>query len=89
MTTDDYYNAAPADRAHMVTEARARTKPPTAHTHRGTPRTWEMDGYHEATREKRTPTHRAPGTPRIPDNIPPWVRMIQAHADLAERSRDA
>ena len=86
MTTDDYYNAAPADRDHMVTEARARIKPPTAHTHRGKPRAWEMDGYHEATREKRTPTHR--GNPR-PENIPPWVHMLQAHADQAERSRDA
>ena len=60
--------------------------PPTAHTHRGKPRAWEMDGYHEATKAKRAPTHR--GEPR-PENVPPWVLMIQAHADQAERTRDA
>ena len=47
-------------------------RPPIVHTHRGKPRAWEMDGYHEATREKRTPTHR--GEPR-PENIPPWVHI--------------
>ena len=72
MTTDDYYNAAPADRDHLVTEARARIKPPTAHTHRGTPRTWEMDGHHEATKPKRTPTHRR----NIPAVMPARIHSI-------------
>ena len=76
MTTDDYYNAAPADRDHMITEARARIKPPTAHTHRGTPRTWEMGGHHEATKPKRTPTRRAEGNPVIKPEHQPLADLL-------------
>ena len=76
MTTDDYYNAAPADRDHLVTEARARIKPPTAHTHRGAPRTWEMDGHHEATKTKRTPTHRRNIPAVMPARIHSILRLI-------------
>lgn len=82
MDTDDYYNASPNARAQML----AATKPPSVHSHRGKPRSFEMDGYHEATKPKRTPTHR--GVPRT-DNTPPWVRMLQAHADQAGRNRNA
>ena len=85
-TLNDYLNASPAEREAEKTRRGWDTKPPTAHTHRGKPRAWEMDGYHEATREKRTPTHR--GEPR-PENIPPWVHMLQAYADRAERTRGA
>ena len=76
MTTDDYYNAAPADRDHMVTEARARIKPPTAHTHRDKPRAWEMGGHHEATKPKRTPTHRAEGDPVIKPEHQPLADLL-------------
>ena len=62
------------------------TAPPIAHTHRGKPRPFVLDGHHTATKPARTPTHR--GEPR-PENIPPWVHMLQAHADRAERARDA
>ena len=72
MTTDDYYNAAPADRNHLVTEARARIKPPIAHTHRGKPRSPELDGHHEATKTKRTPTHRR----NIPAVMPARIHSI-------------
>ena len=57
-------------------------RPPIVHTHRKPgkpvtdgPRLPRLDAKHR-------------GEPR-PENIPPWVHMLQAHADRAERSRDA
>ena len=37
-------------------------RPPTAHTHRGKPRPFVLDGHHAATKPAHTPTHRKPGT---------------------------
>lgn len=47
-------------------------KPPTAHTHRGKPRSPELDGHHEATKTKRTPTHRR----NIPAVMPARIHSI-------------
>lgn len=44
----------------------ARIKPPTAHTHRGKPRDFALQGHHEAMKTGRTPTHRKPGPARVP-----------------------
>ena len=83
-TLNDYLNGSHDEQDAERAKRGWAPKPPTVHTHRGKPRSWEMGGYHEATKPKRTPTHR--GEPR-PENIPPWVHMIQAYADHAERSR--
>lgn len=72
MTTDDYYTATAANRDRMVREARAAIKPPAAHTRRGKPRSPELDGHHEATKTKRTPTHRR----NIPAVMPARIHSI-------------
>lgn len=69
MTTDDYYAAEPAERDRMIAEARARI---TAPTHRGEPRAWEVDGHHESTKPRRTPTHRR----NIPAVMPARIHSI-------------
>ena len=43
--------------------------PPAAHTHRGKPRTFTLDGHHAATKPQRTPTHRKPGAPVVPERM--------------------
>ena len=43
--------------------------PPAAHTHRGKPRTFTLDGHHTATKPARTPTHRKPGAPIVPEHM--------------------
>ena len=45
------------------------TVPPIAHTHRGKPRTFALDGHHAATKPDRTPTHRKPGAPIVPERM--------------------
>lgn len=87
-TVSEYVNATPERRAELAREQgwdKPAMKPPSVHNHRGKPRSFEMDGYHEATKPKRTPTHR--GVPRT-DNTPPWARMLTAIADRAERNRN-
>ena len=44
-------------------------RPPIAHTHRGKPRTFVLDGHHAATKPDRTPTHRKPGPPIVPERM--------------------
>ena len=43
--------------------------PPTAHTHRGKPRPFVLDGHHTATKPARTHTHRKPGVPVVPEHM--------------------
>ena len=43
--------------------------PPTAHTHRGKPRAFTLGGHHAATKPQRTPTHRKPGAPVVPEHM--------------------
>ena len=69
MTTDDYYNAGHAERDRMVAEARGRLAPPAARTHRGKPRLFTIEGHHAATKPDRTPTHRKPGVPVVPEHM--------------------
>ena len=71
-TLDDYLNASPAEREAEKARRGWETKPPAARTHRGTPRAWEMDGHHEATKPKRTPTHRR----NIPATMPARIHSI-------------
>ena len=47
----------------------AATVPPIAHTHRGKPRPFAIEGHHAATRPARTPTHRKPGVPVVPERM--------------------
>ena len=44
-------------------------RPPVAHTHRGKPRTFALDGHHAATKPDRAPTHRKPGAPIVPEHM--------------------
>lgn len=82
-TLNDYLNATPAERPGMLAtaakEAQAMTanmKPPTAHTHRGKPRTPELDGHYEATKTKRTPTHRRDVPAVMPARIHSILHLI-------------
>ena len=43
--------------------------PHSAHTHRGKPRAFTLDGHHAATKPQRTPTHRKPGAPTVPEHM--------------------
>lgn len=45
----------------------AAPRPPLAHTHRGKPRDFTLQGHHEATRADRAPTHREPGPAVVPE----------------------
>ena len=44
-------------------------RPPIAHTHRGKPRLFTIEGHHAATKPQRTPTHRKPGAPVVPEHM--------------------
>ena len=69
MTTDDYYNATATERDRMVRDARAAIKPPAAHTHRGKPVEFALQGHHEATKPPHAPTHRKPGPAIVPEKF--------------------
>src|SRR5690606_9028159 len=69
-TLNDYLNASPVEREAEKTRRGWAPKPPTAHTHRGKPRSPELDGHHEATKTKRTPTHRRNIPAAMPASIP-------------------
>ena len=71
-TLNDYLNASPVEREAEKTRRGWEAKPPAAHTHRGKPRSPEMDGHHEATKTKRTPTHRR----NIPAVMPARIHSI-------------
>ena len=43
--------------------------PPIVHTHRGKPRHFTIEGHHAATKPARTPTHRKPGAPIVPEHM--------------------
>ena len=44
-------------------------RPPIVHTHRGKPRPFTIEGHHAATKTARTPTHRKPGAPIVPEHM--------------------
>lgn len=73
-TLDDYLNASPAEREAEKTRRGWATKPPAAQTHRGKPLSWEMRGYIDGTKPKRTPTHRADMAPITPA----WTKNLLA-----------
>lgn len=56
-------------------------RPPAAHTHRGKPVDFALQGHHEATKPARTPTHRAPGPAVVPEKF--------AHLAIAREVRYA
>lgn len=60
----------PTHRANAPQEARdmnaTNNRPPAAHTHRGKPVDFSLQGHHEATKPPRTPTHRKPGPAVVP-----------------------
>ena len=68
-TLNDYLNASPVEREAEKTRRGWETKPPTAHTHRGKPRPFTIEGHHAATKPDRTPTHRKPGPPVVPERM--------------------
>lgn len=80
ITMDDYFKADRHERAFIDS-----LKPPTVHTHRGVPRSFEMDGYHESTKPKREPTHY--GEPRN-EKPTPSQRAAHAIARWNARSRN-
>lgn len=75
-TLNDYLNASPVEREAEKARRGWEAKPPTAHTHRDKPRAWEMGGHHEATKPKRTPTHRAEGNPVIKPEHQPLADLL-------------
>ena len=59
----------------------ATPRPPAAHTHRGRPRDFALQGHHEGTRPDRTPTHHKPGPAVVPAKF--------AHLAIARETRYA
>ena len=80
-TLNDYLNASPVEREAEKTRRGWETKPPAAHTHRGKPRGFALQGHHESTKAERTPTHRKPGPARVPEQF--------AHLAIAREGRYA
>lgn len=69
MNMDAYFRATPDERAQID-----KHRPPAAQTHRGKPLSWEMRGYADGTKPKRTPTHRADMHPVTPA----WTKNLLA-----------
>ena len=74
-TSNDYYAASPDQRAQMLAyatqEARDmnKTRPSIAHTHRGKPVAFALQGHHENTKPDRVPSHRKPGPAVVPERF--------------------
>ena len=68
-TLNDYLNASPSEQDAERSRRGWAPRPPSAHTHRGTPRPFTIEGHHAATKPDRTPTHRKPGPPIVPENM--------------------
>lgn len=72
LTTDTYFGAPESERAQMLADAAQEARdmntnrPPLAHTHRGKPRDFALQGHHESARPDRAPTHRKPGPATVP-----------------------
>ena len=74
LTSNDYYAASPDQRAQMLANAAQEARdmnatdnrPPIAHTHRGKPVEFALQGHHESTKTGRAPTHRKPGPAVVP-----------------------
>lgn len=75
-TLNDYLNATTAEQDTERAKRGWNPRPPAAYTHRGEPRAWEMDGHHEATKAKRTRTHRAEGNPVIKPEHQPFADLL-------------
>ena len=80
-TLNDYLNATPAEQDAERAKRGWAPRPPAAHTHRGKPRDFSLQGHHEATKPARTPTHRKPGPAAVPDKF--------AHLAIAREARYA
>ncbi len=68
-TLNDYLNATPADQDAERAKRGWAPRPPAAHTHRGKPVEFALQGHHESTKTVRTPTHRKPGPARVPEQF--------------------
>lgn len=56
-------------------------RPPVAHTHRGKPVAFALQGHHESIKTGRAPTHRKPGPAVVPEKF--------AHLAIAREARYA
>lgn len=65
-TLNDYLNAPTAEQDAERSRRGWAPRPPAAHTHRGKPVDFALQGHHEATKPARTPTHRKSGPAVIP-----------------------
>ena len=54
-------------------------RPPVAHTHRGKPVAFALQGHHESIKTGRAPTHRKPGVPVVPEHMG-WFYRGKANA---------
>lgn len=73
----------PTHRADAAQEARDMNtnRPPIAHTHRGKPVAFALQGHHEDVKPDRAPTHRKPGPAVVPAKY--------AHLAIAQEARYA
>ena len=65
-TLNDYLNATPDEQDAERSRRGWAPRPPAAHTHRGQPVDFSLQGHREATKPARTPTHRKPGPAVVP-----------------------
>lgn len=70
-----------ANNAAQEAPAMNENRPPIAHTHRGKPVEFALQGHHESTKTGRTPTHRKPGPAVVPEKF--------AHLAIAREARHA
>ena len=80
-TLNDYLNAPTAEQDAERERRGWAPRPPAAHTHRGKPVAFALQGHHEAMKPPRTPTHRKPGPARVPERF--------AHLAIAREARYA
>ena len=69
ITVADYFNSTEQEQEDERNRRGWAPRPPAAHTHRGKPRDFSLQGHHEATKPARTPTHRKPGPAAVPEKF--------------------
>lgn len=66
ITVADYFNGTEQEQEDERNRRGWAPRPPIAHTHRGKPVEFALQGHHESTKAGRTPTHRKPGPAVVP-----------------------
>lgn len=66
ITVADYFNGTEQEKEDERNRRGWAPRPPAAHTHRGKPVEFALQGHHESTKAGRAPTHRKPGPAVVP-----------------------